>query len=46
MRGRQAEAVVLSEEERSFLEAQVRRHKAPRSLSDRCRMVLLCAQGL
>jgi DNA-binding CsgD family transcriptional regulator len=29
-----------------ILESQVRRHKAPRSLSDRCRMVLLCAQGL
>ena len=46
MVGRQADLVVLSDDERSFLEAQVRRHKAPRSLSDRCRMVLLCAQGL
>lgn len=46
MAGRLADAVVLSAEERSFLEAQVRRHKAPRSLSDRCRMVLLCADGL
>lgn len=46
MKGRMADAVVLSAEERSFLEAQVRRHKAPRSLSDRCRMVLLCADGL
>src|SRR3546814_18253782 len=27
-------------------DAQVRRHKAPLSLSDRCRMVLLCAEGL
>ena len=41
-----ADAVVLSAEEQAFLESQVRRHKAPRSLSDRCRMVLLCAQGL
>ncbi len=41
-----ADAVVLSGEEQAFLESQVRRHKAPRSLSDRCRMVLLCAQGL
>ena len=43
---RQADLVVLSGEDRTFLEAQVRRHKAPRSLSDRCRMVLLCAEGL
>ncbi|ESY30985.1 hypothetical protein X747_31745 [Mesorhizobium sp. LNJC384A00] len=46
MVGRQADVVVLSDEDRNFLEFQVRRHKAPRSLSDRCRMVLLCAQGL
>ena len=41
-----ADAVVLSAEERVFLENQVRKHKAPRSLSDRCRMILLCAEGL
>ena len=35
MVGRIADEVVLSEEERAFLEAQVRRHKAARSLSDR-----------
>ena len=46
MVGRQADLVVLSAADRSFLEGQVRRHKAPRSLSDRCRMVLLCAEGL
>ncbi len=39
MVGRLADAVVLSEDERRFLEGQVRRHKAPRSLSDRCRMI-------
>lgn len=44
--GRQAGQVVLSPEARTFLEGQVRRRKAPRSLSDRCRMVLLCADGL
>ncbi|MEY8828607.1 IS630 family transposase [Sedimentitalea sp. XS_ASV28] len=44
--GRAADEVVLSSPERDFLEAQVRRHKAARSLSDRCRMILLCAQGL
>ena len=46
MVGRQADLVVLSAKDRSLLEGQVRRHKAPRSLSDRCRMVLLCAEGL
>src|SRR3546814_19102268 len=46
MAGRRADLVVLSGDDRRFLEAQVRRHKAPRSLSDRCRMVLLCAEGL
>lgn len=46
MLGRQADLVVLSSEDRSFLEGQVRRHKVPRSLSDRCRMILLCAEGL
>jgi len=38
--------VVLSDEDRSFLEGQDRRHKAPRSLFDRCSMVLLCADDL
>jgi putative transposase len=46
MAGRLADEVDLSAEERGFLEAQVRRHKAARSLSDRCRMILLCAEGL
>ena len=34
MVGRKADLVVLSGEYRTFLEAQVRRHKAPHSLSD------------
>ncbi len=34
MRGRASVAIELSDEERSFLEAQLRRHKAERSLSD------------
>jgi len=38
--------VVLSDEEREFLEAHVRNHKVPRSLSDRCRIILFCAEGL
>ena len=39
-------ALVLSDEERSFLEAQVRRHRVARSMSDRCRMILRCADEL
>ena len=46
MAGRVADEVLLSAEERAFLEAQVRRYKAARSLSDRCRMILFCAEGL
>ena len=46
MVGRQAGVLALGAADRRFLESQVRRHKAPRSLSDRCRMVLLCADGL
>ncbi|SMD15642.1 putative transposase [Primorskyibacter flagellatus] len=46
MRGRAAVVIDLSGEERAFLEAQLRRHKAARSLSDRCRIVLRCAAGL
>ncbi len=46
MRGRASVAIDLSDEERSFLEAQLRKHKAERSLSDRCRIVLKCAEGL
>ena len=45
MAGRVAEEVVLSVDERRFLEAQVRRHKAARSLSDRCRIIPLCSEG-
>ena len=44
--GRPLSALVLSDEERSFLEAQVRRHRVARSISDRCRMILRCADGL
>ena len=44
--GRPMVALGLSDGERSFLEAQVRRHRVARSMSDRCRMILLCADGL
>jgi transposase len=45
-RGRPVEALVLSVEERAYLERQVRRLLVSRSLSERCRMVLRCADGL
>jgi putative transposase len=41
-----AAVVILSERDKNFLDSQVRKYKAPRSLSDRCLMILLCAQGL
>ena len=44
--GRPVAALVLSEGERSFLEGQVRRHRVARSMADRCRMILRCADGL
>ena len=44
--GRPVAAVVLSEDERAYLERQVRRPRIARSLADRCRMILRCAEGL
>ena len=44
--GRPMAALILSDEERMFLERQVRRRAAALSLSDRCRMILRCADGL
>ena len=44
--GRPLVALVLSDEERSWLEGQVRRRRVARSTSDRCRMILRCADGL
>ena len=38
--------LVLSDEERSYLERQARRRRVARSISDRCRMILRCADGL
>ncbi len=43
---RVAATVDLSAAERTYLESQVRRYKVARSLSDRCHIVLLCAEGL
>lgn len=45
-RGRPKAALVLSDDERAYLERQVRRQRVARSLSDRCRIVLECGQGL
>src|SRR5262244_2768865 len=45
-RGRPIAALVLSAQERTYLERQVRRHRDARSLSERCRVILRCADGL
>lgn len=45
-RGRPVEALILTLDERGYLERQVRRHRVSRSLSERCRIVLRCADGL
>jgi len=46
VRGRPIAPLVLSGEERAYLERQVRRHRVARSLSERCRVILRCADGL
>ena len=46
MRGRPIAPLVLSAPERSYLERQVRRRRVARSLSERCRVILRCADGL
>ncbi len=45
-RGRPTEPLVVTVDERAYLERQVRRHRVARSLSERCRIVLRCADGL
>jgi len=44
--GRPTVTLSLSPAERDYLEQQVRCHRIPRSLSDRCRIILRCADGL
>jgi len=44
--GRPTLPLVLSPDERSYLERQVRRHRIARSLSERCRIILRCSQGV
>ena len=46
VRGRPIAPLVLSVQERAYLERQVRRHRVARSLSERCRVILRCADGL
>ena len=46
VRGRPIAALVLSVQERAYLERQVRRHRIARSLSERCRIILRGADGL
>jgi transposase len=46
VRGRPIAPLVLSGQERAYLERQVRRHRVARSLSERCRVILRCADGL
>ena len=44
-KGRPIAPLALSARERTYLERQVRRHRVARSLSERCRIVLRCADG-
>jgi transposase len=44
--GRPTTALILSGEERDYLERQVRRRRESRSLSERCRIILRCADGI
>src|SRR5207253_8732022 len=46
VRGRPIAPLVLSVQERAYLERQVRRHRVARSMSERCRVILRCADGL
>jgi DNA-binding NarL/FixJ family response regulator len=46
VRGRPIAPLVLSAQERTYLERQVRRRRVARSLSERCRAILRCADGL
>jgi hypothetical protein len=46
MIGRPTEALILEPEEREYLERQVRRRRVARSMSERCRIILRCADGV
>ena len=45
-KGRPIEPLAVTADERAYLERQVRRHRVARSLSERCRIILRCAEGL
>jgi hypothetical protein len=45
-KGRPIAPLELSVEERTYLERQVRRHRVARSLSERCCIIVRCADGL
>ena len=44
--GRPTAAVILGRDERDYLERQVRRQRVARSMSERCRIILRCADGI
>ena len=44
--GRPIAPLVLSSDERAYLERQVRRRRVARALSERCRVILRCADGV
>src|SRR5664279_5442398 len=46
MTGRPIAPLVLGVDKRAYLERQVRRHRAARSLSELCRVILRCADGV
>lgn len=46
VKGRPIAPLLLSPQERAYLERQVRHHRVARSLSERCRAILRCADGL
>lgn len=45
-KGRPVNPLVLTADERAYLERQVRRQRVARSLSDRCKIILRCADEL
>lgn len=44
--GRPTAPLMLEPEEREYLERQVRRRRVARSMSERCRIILRCADGI
>jgi transposase len=46
MIGRPTQVLILEPEEREYLERQVRRRRVARSMSERCRIILRCADGI